>query len=834
MNKIYSLLFASLFLFAAVACSDDNLYEEEKNQNQVGPGFGDEGESLNVFIENMGLRTRDVDFEEEAPVRVNSYWLGVFDFSNGNLVSSYSSSMGYAFLSSGNMSYGLIRHKLQAPSSNTNGNFFIVALVNYNDVKGSWSSTPDQLEDLSTMLNQVNSWEKFNSIGIDTNSAYYTGSDHSNDAPLMAGFMSKAAYDSGEPSNSHIKINQFKQNATNPIALKMTGSQDNLIVNYSSGKYQTSGHTLYLRRLVSNFNFNITADDNISIESISYRKYNVPAAVYIIERTMFEDESEDKKQGNVPQFPENSAMSPNFGDLKPSTGYFSDEQDNLVDIHQSDDNTWRFSYQHFANKHWARKKLSSYADREKFKTDANGNKIFEALCNNNLSEINNHATYIELKMRVIDRVRNRCAQVVYYIHEGYTSDTDGSELNDTNDPNREYRLQDFSCARNMNYTYNIKVHGIDNLSVNAGYDDPYVTNSSIHHRQDITGTIWNIKYVNETLNEEGASDFGFTLNGGFDKYLTGKGSTDGNNATDYEPFTNNTTPGTTGTENNDDPTRAPDDFTYFKVYKNAITFKSDTPNLAFRIYGWNNESNGTEGFNYNFEESSFTNLNGMWPKSVAEEGKISHFFQDFNSLVEDYLKGRDRDQLSLLLDVYDDVDGRKKVELLDFLTGKDENGTKIPEMPEMQSAIETRLFESFKLRANDESAPVLSGKYLDLIITSNNTLDGTTKISWRVKMKFDIDMKNEMNIIEFMIAVNYILQSENEYTFPKNYDLIVRARRQNVVDYAHNEGGNYNYKYARCFYIGDRNGTVDPEDKCTRAIEIFAAIQGIDEPLPEE
>lgn len=839
MKNIYSFIFAGLLLFCVTACSDEKLYDGEE-VNTEAPGFSGDGEPIDIFVENMELRTRNVNFDEEAPVRINSYWLGVFDYGNGNLVSSYHNELGYAFVSSGIVSSGLIRQKFPDPTGDTtNKGFFVVGIVNYNGVRGSWSSNPGVLEDLSSMLDKVKTWADFNSIGIDTYSAYYDGSDHSNDAPMMAGFMNKNNYDNSDPSKSHIKINQFEQTPKKPV-LKMNGDINNLFVPYTGGKFQTTGYTLNLRRLVSNFNFNIEAGENISIERISYRKHNVPAAVYIIERTMFKVDENNKDI--IESFPTEAAYSPNFGDLEAATGYTSDDKDVDIDIHQSEDGKWSFSYQHFANKHWAKTVPGKYADREAYFTDQQGNKVFTALAES-ATDINNNATYIELKMRVLDKVRNRCAEVIYLIHEGYTSDTDGSEINWMNEITAEQEkalLSDFSCARNMNYTYNIKVHGIDNLSVNVGDNDYVDENLKLVHRPDISGKIWTITYIGETLNDKGTSDFGFiSQDDGFKKYLTGK-----DDSGEYETTT------TTETENTQEggTPSIQDEVAQVRKYSNVIHINGDNPDLAFRIYGYNSARGVIEGFNYNFEQSSFENLRGMWPESA---GGTSHYFQDFNSMLEDYLIGRDPEQLKeviKMVGVYENgeytdltnVDDKtlledKLEELVEFLAWEDIRNKK-----KKTSAIETLLFETFKLKAYGENAPNFSelkgpnGEEIKQKIRiteqhdtgANQSQNVTSQKYWDIEIPIKVNMNEPMNIVQFMLAAEYLLGPNNKTgkTLPQDYDLLIRARRQNVVNAANGD----NYKYVRCFYLGDRHGSQDEEDDCTHGIEIYAAIQGVE------
>lgn len=753
MKNIYKILFAGCLLYAMASCSDDNLIDSSNSSNQTAQDM--EGEELNVCVENSDIRTRDIDFEEGAPVRINTFWLGVFNMSNGDRVAYYEGYAGFAFLASGQESYGIIRHKLPAPTGSTT-NLFMVAVVNYQNVKGYLKSAPSVQQDLSTLLNSATTWDMFNNIGVDTESAY--DGDHSIDAPIMAGFLNKSDYNPSNPANSHIRIDQFD----NSQKVNLRGATNSLTLSYSGGKYQTSGYTLLLRRLVSNFNVNIHADDNISITKITYKKFNVPSAIYIIERSMLDN-------NNTGSFPTEKELSPNFADILPSHGYNDDDRETDIDIYQGTSD-WSFSFQHFANKHWARKNLTDYAGREVYTVDGNGKKVFSALATT-ADDINNNASYFEIYLHIIDKKKNSCANATLTIHEGYTSNADGTPAN------REYR--DFSCARNMNYTYNINVHGLDNISFNVtGNSSEYRYDTNITtHRQDQQGKVWNMKYVGDkTYNEAtGASEFGYDKDtDNFKKYLSGSE----------------------------------------KTYEKAIILEAENPNVAFRIYGYNSDLKKLEGFNYNFAQSSFDNLDGLWPPSIGES---SHYFNDYNSLIEDFLKARPVDELEKILQLdNDDEQKTNKRALIDFL----KNST---------NAIDPLLFETFQLKASEADAPDLTNEYEDVVITNTGvTVGGTTENpvyqTWNVKIPLGFNMNQPMNVVQFMMALNHL--ERKRQPIPHVYDLIVSGR-----DFEHieqNKTGKTERDFARCFYIIDRNGKTDEVDGCSTVLDIYAAIQGIE------
>lgn len=792
----------SLLFMLATSCTDDKFYEEQSSLN--GPEYTEDGEPLAIMVENSEIRTRDVDFEENAPVRINTVWLGVFDNNTGYCVSRYESNSGYAFLSTGEKAYGIVRHKLpepKAPSGEAlSGEYFMIAIVNYKDVLGYWNNSTSETRSLAEMLAQVENWNQFNSIGIDTNTAY--NGDHATDAPMMVGFLNGSTYNPLKPSASHIKVNQW--DTENPVALTMDqDSRDNFNLRYNNG-WVTTDKTLLLRRLVSNITFNISVGEDyandIAITSLLYKRHYEPKAVYIVERTMLDSEG---------KFPTQPQYSPNFAALDPVNLYTTDQyfsprdQDPIT-------GKWTINYQHFANKHWARTEPATYQDREDYTKDAMGNMVFTALADN-ASDMNNYASFIELKMRILDKNRNRCADVTYFIHEGFTSNHDGSLKENDGETDVLYntKLKDFSCARNRNYTYNIIVNGFDNLSVNAGRDDKFLNQNAkdLKHHPDQCGTVWTIKYVGEDYDEEtGKSDFGYNYGStfdtyeGFDKYLTGAGN---------------------------------DADKLYTTYSEAIKFANDNPYLGFRIYGYDTSQNKLQGYNFQFEEDSFDYLRGMWPPSV---GNISHYYHSYDDLIIDFYKPKNREQLKNDREQLENY--RKELESKFYMENQEELQELITYMAGEESSINTHLFETFMFKVSDNETGDFKISNIEdkpnwRPFTINGKLQDGTPKTWTVGIAIDIDMSQPMNIEQFMRAMRHLM--DNNKTIPKTFDVMVAARKKDLLDKALLEDENLKGKrleeaekdLVRCLYIGDRSGHPDVTDGCTKAVDVFAVIQGV-------
>lgn len=803
MHKILNILLIAFLSWSFTSCADDIIFSgnEEEGKN---PSLEEtEGDFLNVYLEDAGIRTRNVAFGEGTPVRINTVWLGVFDLETGNLVTFQEITMGYAFLTSGTEESGVIRHKLTPPSSNTAESFFMVALVNYSGVYGWKNVDASEMRLVSDLLGEVKTWNEFNAIGIDTQSAYYEGEDddtgHSSDAPLMAGFLNASSNADLNPKEMHVKVDQFNTDQDRVIPLFPTSAETSIKFGLTSDKKKFDFYDkdsqrnkmLFLRRLVSNINVNIYPDkDKVAVTNVSFKRYNVPKSVYIIERRMLNN------SGSFPSV-EEASLSPNFADSNPSEFYESDqywnETANMSSTNSDETSVynstskWTFSIQHFANKHWARHNLEKYSEREGVVFDGTGDDripYFTALCASSTSsasseenvtvdkeDFNNYASYIVLRLAITDLQRNRCGEIDYIIHEGYTSDADGLASNVTGT-----KLKDFSCARNVNYTYNIVVKGIDNIYYNVyrGTEDESGSTEVFEnldkvseHRPDIQGKVWNMNYAGEQKYDDGSSNF---------RYILPNTDYQHGNFTNFLPWNG-------GDEQEELDGKAGG------VYKNFIKFDSNKPDIAFRVYGYNSKSNAedrVEGYNYNFPDESFKYLNNMWPPSV---GNKSHYFRNYDAMV------------------------------LDYISQVKENGQTVGQ-------INTQLFYTFMFRPNedlnieeewtDESEHQMEFKN-GILKGSEDLRDDNGNVTHN---DFVIPFKKDtwISITQLIQAIHHL---DGKFKLPA-FDLRVTTRELTE--------GSYNPEremdYVRALYIGDRNGKPD-NDECSRRVNIFAAVQGI-------
>ena len=641
-----------LFLLIFVSCADEALWKDNKPGNQQEAG---EGEFLfNFMVDGFGVRTRDVTFDKSALVKINSVWIGVFDYETGECVDHNKAIQNFIEINSNQEYNKFLRVKLPNPVlypendeakkralADRGKKLFMICVANYKDVN---DESGNLLED---RLDEIQDWEDFMNIAVDTKSAYQP--PHDGESPIMAGFL--RIKDGVQRQGAHVQVDQFNQE-DGIFHLFPEAHEGDLLINYdyAKGKYDieqsdnnTTGHIFLLRRLVANINVNIKLDNStnpdLKLTKVTYKRFNQPEAVYIVERRTVDN-------GLKPPPADEPDKASNYADKlwvesRGAYGYTQDDDWQINTIKNSD-TEWSFNFQQFANKHWARHDVADYSAREEKelveaqREEGDGQTAwppasgyyYKALADG-LDDFNNNASYFVIKMHLVDEKNNRCAEAEYTIHAGYCSNYDGTAIdqNTTDDNLIEARLKDFTVARNVSYNYEIVVSGFENikLNVNAEGQEGVVK----HHDQG--GTIWQMYYANDIQNQ---NSHYYTDEKGLGHFIN------------IVPGTGREVYGVT-IDGFEDSNKNP---YYYHKYEGAMTF-APHPNIAFRLYGYTThltregqtveEGAGIGGYNYNFERSSFDYLYGMWPQSA---GDYSHYFMndkklDINLIPEDLRAG---------------------------------------------------------------------------------------------------------------------------------------------------------------------------------------------------
>lgn len=426
--------------------------------------------SLDTDVPFGDFRTRGTDAMGNNDVA--TLWVGVYDIQTGNRVGAQ------------HFSYPSSPVTLPVLYYDNHPEVVIVGVANYGGIT-DWDGAS-----VSELLDGALTWNSFMDINVK--------------APLVDG---APVVDTDSPQimmgmvTTEESGRAFCKKADSGAVEMPKGSE--CVINLSpnslyGGMIKTiAGKKLYLQRLSSQVNVNIIAGNNAEVTDVSYRRCNIPKAVFLAERPTY--------IGNFSKWGEFSEGTSNFADKQMQVAdgnvitadcYYSD--DDAEWIRAGRDNS--FSFAHYENRHFGGGTNPAHDAREKFKENSN---VLVAL----QSAYNNYASYFVVKMTILDRGTNRSAQVKYVIHEGNINNQSGEQ---------EYsneRARDFSAFRNTVYNYNITVNGVDYITYNVS--------SNPQHHDAASGTIWeaDIKtgtYNTVTINVDANTLFRFYIGQGKD------------------------------------------------------------------------------------------------------------------------------------------------------------------------------------------------------------------------------------------------------------------------------------------------------------------------------
>ena len=493
MKRLIYFLFLFGFLFSS--CVDDLAV---RNENNVEESFSD---AISVAIDLPEVRTRVVDMTPGAAIYLNDIWVGVYRKSDGVRVGGAKVDLGNRLAASGVTIIDLVKLDFNGTQYKSGDKYCVVGVANYDGIKitnTNISGTPSgdvQADDLIFALENANNWKDFINIAIDTQKSVFM-----NQSPMLMGYLYKENSNNTGSGYIFTKVNQFVDDNDTKVNLYPFGVNSqyvdtDIFVNdkTTSGRItslNTSGYVLKLRRMRSKINVEVeTRDNQMVITNLQYKVGNVPKSAFLAQR-----------RTNVFNYTSPEAgytFETSAGAKSKASRYSSNSSDVLNDGYIEIDEDWQktsanntFSYEHFENKHWAyyTNGLADYHDREK--TNADGSMMYLVGNSGNGPEWNDNASYFIIRMNLRDEKEGRNAEVEYIIHEGFCSDKDGVTLVDENGEtlsgNLGQRLMDFSCIRNTDYYYKIKVLDVNKIQLQ-------VTTSN--HQNDQSGKIWQINYL---------------------------------------------------------------------------------------------------------------------------------------------------------------------------------------------------------------------------------------------------------------------------------------------------------------------------------------------------
>lgn len=345
------------------------------------------------------------------------------------------------------------------------GSNYIIAVANVDNLAVTKDAPGNQVP-LGTLLDDADTWDKFLNIAVVAPSSYEEVNAPTPPLPMAGAYTNiKVGDHTGSTPAVAVKLEEWSHENFQPYTIPAS----------ESGTVTLDGGAIHMRRLVSKINFNLSpGNDNITVTPNSYSIVNVPKYTWLYER----DSEHAEEVGG--------SRMVNFGDMcsddTASDFYASTAQYPSGSFSDNGDGSWSFNFWQAENKHRSMNTITYYDERQKQKKDhlddVAGNPDDEQYEHNtglfttltgDVWTPNNMATYVLVNCHIDYKNQinvgddgqipgttpvYRSGTANYLIHLGYMD-------NDAND---------FNCYRNVDYTYNVTVNGIDDIRVEAFHD----------------------------------------------------------------------------------------------------------------------------------------------------------------------------------------------------------------------------------------------------------------------------------------------------------------------------------------------------------------------------
>ena len=519
MSHKFLLYIAFLFSIVTSSCTDELRFMEE------GKDYSEPSSYLSLQVDIPEVRTRTIDMAPGAPIYLNKIWVGIYRVSDGQRVGGTpignEANLANRMTSSGSKLVNVVNIEgYENEINSTDEDLVVVGVANFTDSiiahYYEFNNSGERVRKkgtLITALRGAKTWKDFIDIAVDAEESIFA-----NQTPMLMGYLYKettgnTSSDSSESDDyTYTKVNQFKSgDGVNlyPFGIDNNYKTSDIFVKPSNtGELEavkSTGFVLKLRRMRAKMNINIeTRDEDMMVTNVRYKVINAPKTAYLAQRrtNVFDHYDYKKREGFTEDVKKND-YSANSVDVE-NDGYISNEGENGGWQVPTDNK--HFSFEHFENKHWSKKSfdfndqdfnndayqnylVEHYHDREIKNTDGS----FAALTSSlTATEAwNNNASYFVLQMSIRDMKSGRNANIEYTVHEGFCNDKDGLSLVDketgltkTNksisgmkDAVRR-RLEDFSCIRNTDYYYNIKINSVEDIVLTVTKNNPHPTDQN--------------------------------------------------------------------------------------------------------------------------------------------------------------------------------------------------------------------------------------------------------------------------------------------------------------------------------------------------------------------
>ncbi len=414
-----------LIVAALTGCTDELLVNDNLDYTITGEPVT---ATFTVELPQMDVQTRgELGYEELN--QVSSLWVRTYSANSGEATSDWLVVTEGLPVNQAEQDYGPLDITLHTHS----GANYIIAVANV-DNYGVTKDDPATQKKLSELLEKADTWSDFLNIAVVSPSS--SNECYAPNTPLpMAG-----CYTNVVSGGAHWDIDQWQNE-----------NFQSYFIPASHSTVELTNGVIHLRRLVSQIKFNVSAaNDDLTVTVNSYSIYNVPTATWLYERSS------------------DNGMQPNFGDNATEetlSTYLADIPKFVSQYVDVNNGVSSFDYWQAENKHTGN--ATKYTDRETM-VDYNAEvPVFTSLSGDTWTT-NDMASYVKVSCTVEYKGTMKVNS------QGVVTDEDGKEVYRVG--NADYYIHlgylnndatDFNCYRNVKYTYNVSINGVDDIRVDA-------------------------------------------------------------------------------------------------------------------------------------------------------------------------------------------------------------------------------------------------------------------------------------------------------------------------------------------------------------------------------
>lgn len=404
--------------------------------------------SVPVHFPEMDKKTR-ASLDENSLNLVESLWIRTYSADTGEATSDWLK------LTPGTTDTEEPRNV----SLNTkSGSSYIVGVANVDNM-GIKKDDIAMQRPLSELLDAADTWTEFLNISVVSPSSF--AEVYAPTPPLpMAGCF------------TNIQVNGNHPDASN-LADWQNRDFQAYFIPAQRGTVDLTDGAIHLRRLVSHLTFNIIPANGLEVTVNSYQVVNAPKYSWLYERPANKMPGEGANFGDLATSQEDAANY--YADVPQYGSQYINQGRVTIDGVERDCST--FDFWQAENKHTGLETCDTYQKRDK--VSASDKTLFTSLTGDTWTA-NNEASYVLIsctvdyddKIKVDDKgdiLRDdatdgtdvyRTGNATYLVHLGYIGNSDVAT-----------RAKDFNCYRNVKYTYNIHVNGLNDIRLDAWADD---------------------------------------------------------------------------------------------------------------------------------------------------------------------------------------------------------------------------------------------------------------------------------------------------------------------------------------------------------------------------